>query len=99
MRKRKKGTLEDPTLDNLVPLPPDVILKREAVNHPDHYNDGKIEVIDFIEDQKLGFHLGNAVKYISRAGKKDPAKTVEDLKKAAWYIQRELDRLTKEAET
>lgn len=71
----------------------------DTVNHPSHYNTGKIEVIDFIEDQKLGFHLGNAVKYIARAGKKDPTKTVDDLKKAAWYIQRELDRLTKEAET
>ena len=40
----------------------------DNVNHPDHYTSGKIEVIDFIEDQHLGFHLGNAVKYISRAG-------------------------------
>jgi mRNA interferase MazF len=65
----------------------------DAVNHPSHYTDGKIEVIDYIEDKKLGYHLGNAVKYISRAGKKDPAKTVEDLQKAAWYIQREIERL------
>ena len=49
---------------------------------------GKIEVIDYIEDQKLPYHLGNAVKYISRAGKKDKDKTVEDLRKAVWYIQR-----------
>lgn len=60
------------------------------VNHPAHYTDGKIEVIDFIEDKNLGFHLGNAVKYISRAGKKDPAKTIEDLKKAIWYIERKI---------
>ena len=59
-----------------------------SINHPDYYNTGKIEVIDFVEDQKLGFHLGNAVKYICRAGKKDPHKTVEDLKKAVWYINR-----------
>jgi hypothetical protein len=66
----------------------------DVVNHPSHYTTGKIEVIDFIEDKGLGFHLGNAVKYISRAGKKDPAKTVEDLRKAAWYVQREIDRLS-----
>ena len=63
------------------------------VNHPDHYNHGKIEVVDFIEDQHLGFHLGNAVKYISRAGRKDPARTVEDLRKAAWYLNRQIERL------
>lgn len=68
----------------------------DPVNRPSHYTDGKIEVIDFIEDKKLGFHLGNAVKYIARAGKKDPAKKVEDLQKAVWYILREIDRLHKE---
>lgn len=60
----------------------------DNVNHPTHYTTGKIEVIDFIEDQKFPYHLGNAVKYISRAGKKDPTKTVEDLQKAVWYINR-----------
>ena len=65
----------------------------DNVNHPDHYNHGKIEVIDFIEDQHLGFHLGNAVKYISRAGRKDPARTIEDLRKAAWYLNRQIERL------
>lgn len=64
----------------------------EKVDHPSHYNAGKIEVIDFIEDQNLNFHLGNAVKYISRAGKKDPAKFREDLEKAIWYINRELKK-------
>ena len=57
-------------------------MKDDPVNHPSHYTEGKIEVIDFIEDKHLGFHLGNAVKYIVRAGKKDPNKTIEDLKKA-----------------
>ena len=66
---------------------------KEAVNSPSHYNDGKIEVIDYIEDKKLNFHRGNAVKYISRAGKKDPAKEVEDLRKAIWYLERECKRL------
>lgn len=63
------------------------------VNHPSHYNDGKIEVIDFIEDKKLNFHRGNAVKYIARAGKKNKDKEVEDLQKAIWYLNREIERL------
>lgn len=67
----------------------------DPVNHPKHYTDGKIEVIDFIEDKGLDFCLGNAVKYISRAGKKDPAKEVEDLKKAAWYLNRKIEKLQK----
>ena len=66
---------------------------RDNVNHPSHYTSGKIEVIDFIEDKELGFHLGNAVKYISRAGRKNPDKIVEDLQKAVWYINREIGRL------
>lgn len=65
----------------------------DTVNHPSHYNDGKIEVIDFIEDKHLNFHRGNAVKYISRAGKKNPDKELEDLRKAVWYINREIERL------
>lgn len=65
----------------------------DTVNHPSHYNDGKIEVIDFIEDTHLNFHRGNAVKYISRAGKKNPDKELEDLRKAVWCINREIERL------
>ena len=65
----------------------------DVVNRPKHYTDGKIEVIEFIEDKKLGFCLGNAVKYIARAGKKDPTKEVEDLKKAEWYIKRRIKEL------
>ena len=64
----------------------------DKVNHPSHYTDGEIEVIDYIEDKGFGYHLGNAVKYISRAGKKDPDKYIEDLEKAKWYIGREIDR-------
>lgn len=64
----------------------------DNVNHPANYTDGNIEVIDFIEDKKLGYHLGNAVKYIARAGKKDPDKYVEDLQKAVWYLEREIKR-------
>ena len=65
----------------------------DMVNHPAHYTDGSIEVIDFIEDKKLNYHRGNALKYLCRAGKKDPAKEVEDLQKAVWYINREIQRL------
>lgn len=68
-------------------------MQNDNVNHPSHYTDGKIEVIDFIEDKCLNFHRGNAVKYIARAGKKDKFKEVEDLEKAAWYINREIERL------
>ena len=67
----------------------------DAVNHPSHYTDGKIEVIEYIEDKKLGYHLGNAVKYISRAGKKDPSKEIEDLEKEMWYINRRIELLEK----
>jgi hypothetical protein len=65
-----------------------------TVNHPRHYNAGKIECIEFIEDQQLGFHLGNSLKYLIRAGKKDPgneAKYIEDLEKAIWYIRRRIE--------
>ena len=65
----------------------------DNVNHPSHYTYGKIEVIDAIEDWGLNFHRGNAVKYIARAGKKKYENEIEDLKKAAWYINREIERL------
>ena len=66
----------------------------DVVNHPKHYNQGKIEVIEFIEDKDLNFHRGNAIKYISRAGLKGgPDKEIEDLRKARWYIHREIERL------
>lgn len=67
----------------------------DIINHPSHYTDGKIEVIDFIEDKQLNFHRGNAIKYIARAGKKNKEKEIEDLEKAAWYINREIQRLEK----
>ncbi len=71
----------------------------DNVNRPAHYADSKIEVIDYIEDKKLGFCLGNAVKYISRAGKKKDNgrsvidKEIEDLQKAIWYINRRIYEL------
>lgn len=70
----------------------------DNVNHPSHYNMGGIEVIDAIEAWGFGdgFNRGNAIKYIARAGRKDPAKEVEDLKKARFYIDAEITRLEKE---
>lgn len=62
----------------------------DAVNHPSHYNQGAIEVIDYIEDRQFNFNVGNAVKYICRAQYK--GKTVEDLEKAVFYLKRELKR-------
>lgn len=67
--------------------------KGDNVNHPAHYTDGKIEVSDFIADKNMNFFRGNVLKYICRAGKKDPDKEIEDLKKAEWYLNREIDRL------
>ena len=69
------------------------IKMNDPVNHPSHYTDGKIEVLDFIEDKKLNYHRGNAVKYICRAGKKDPTKEAEDLEKAVFYLNREIQLL------
>ena len=65
----------------------------DNVNHPAHYTDGKIEVIDYIQDKCFNFCRGNAIKYISRAGKKDKAKEIEDLQKAVWYLNKEIERL------
>lgn len=65
----------------------------DPVNHPAHYTDGKIEVSDFIADKDFNFFRGNAIKYISRAGKKDPSREQEDLEKAIWYLQREIHRM------
>ena len=62
----------------------------DNVKHPSHYTSGKIEVWDFIIDQGLNYCLGTVVKYIARAGKKDPDKYVEDLEKAKSYIDREI---------
>jgi hypothetical protein len=63
----------------------------DPVERPAHYTRGRIEVIEFIEDQGFGYHLGNAIKYISRAGHKQDA--LEDLRKAKWYIERMIERL------
>jgi len=64
----------------------------DIINHPNHYTFGKYEVIDVIEDWQLDFRLANAVKYIARAGKKNPDKLKEDLEKAIWYIKRYVEK-------
>ncbi len=65
----------------------------DGVNHPDYYNFGNIEVIEYIEDQGFGegFCKGNALKYISRAGKKDIESEIKDLEKAVWYTRRMIE--------
>ena len=65
----------------------------DAVNSPPHYTgfSNDAEVIDITEN--LNFNRGSAVKYLARAGAKDPAKEIEDLEKAAWYVHREIKRL------
>jgi hypothetical protein len=65
----------------------------ESIDHPKHYGgkDAKHEAISVIEEWKLGFHLGNVVKYISRAGKKPAQSVLQDLKKAKWYLERYIE--------
>ena len=63
----------------------------DEVNHPAHYCDGGIETLDFILAKKLDFLLGQVVKYVSRAGKKDPTKELQDLEKAQFYLNRKIE--------
>ena len=66
------------------------IEEKEMVDHPSHYNQG-IETIEYIESWSMNFNTGNVIKYVTRAGYKD--NQLEDLKKAMWYLQREIDRI------
>lgn len=70
----------------------------EQVNHPQHYGgkDNMYETIKVVNAWGLNFNLGNAVKYISRAGRKDPTKTIEDLNKAIFYLNYEIKTLKNE---
>jgi hypothetical protein len=72
----------------------------ELVNHPNHYGgeNNPYEAIKVIEAWDLDFHLGNTVKYISRAGKKDTDKELQDLKKALWYLKRKIENLEQKKE-
>jgi hypothetical protein len=65
----------------------------DNVNSPNHYTTGGIETIDFIEAKKLGYNLGNVVKYVSRADYK--GRLIEDLRKAEWYLKREIANMEK----
>ena len=67
----------------------------DPVNHPSHYTFSKYEVIDVLEEWNLPFHLANSVKYIARAGRKDPDKIEQDLRKCIWYIDRYIKLLEK----
>jgi hypothetical protein len=67
----------------------------DLINHPAHYTDGEIEVWDYIDDKSLGYFKGNAVKYISRAGKKSHDTEIQDLEKAIAYLNREIERIKK----
>lgn len=75
----------------------DSIINKEAVDHPAHYKGGrKYEPIDVIEDWELDFCLGNTVKYISRAGRKDDI--IQELEKARWYLDYKINVLKSEKE-
>jgi hypothetical protein len=66
-------------------------VKHDSIDHPAHYTFSAIEPIDVIEAWQLGFHLGNVLKYLARAGRK--GSRIDDLKKARWYLDREIKRL------
>lgn len=85
----KKETVQVPTAEHMAKMYGNI--EHDAVNHPSHYTRGKIEVIDFIEDQQLPYHLGNVIKYIARAGYKGDK--LEDLKKARWYLDRYINEV------
>ncbi len=68
----------------------------EQIDHPEYYKKNGIEAIDFIEAHSLNFSLGNAVKYITRAGHKPNEDSITALEKARWYINREIERQRKE---
>lgn len=82
--------------------PPKIVVKEvtlaanDPVKHPSHYTRGTIETKDFIRDHGHNFNRGSAIKYIDRAGFKDPSKEVEDLQKAVQFLQFEIEWLTKE---
>jgi hypothetical protein len=94
MRKRKNATpvAPNPLMDTPDPQMPKFQPKDDPVNHPKHYTDGGIETIDFIEAKRLGYHLGNVVKYICRAGKKGTNMGLQDLQKARWYLDRAIEK-------
>lgn len=90
-RERMQSPVEIPATDgtlNIVETHFPITMEADQVNHPEHYRVGGIETIDFIEGKNLGYNLGNAVKYISRADHK--GNRLQDLHKAQWYLNREI---------
>ena len=87
------GHHNNPTQEEIIEFNREVSRKKEMIDHPNHYGgeDNPYEAIKVIEEWDLGFNLGNAVKYISRAEKK--GNKLEDLKKSIWYINREINKL------
>lgn len=78
------------------------MIDKEMVNHPDHYSFGEnnvYEVIKVIDAYNLNFYLGNTLKYIVRAGRKNPATLIEDLKKAKFYLEYEIGRIERNQKT
>ena len=90
----ESGNLEKPMVAKTVIKKRKDKLFSDVVNSPAHYTYGGIETIDFIEAKQLSYHCGNVIKYVSRAGKK--GERLEDLRKAQWYLNREIERLEKE---
>jgi hypothetical protein len=78
--------------DMQIPVKQIFPVESDNVNAPAHYTDGGIETIDYIEAKGLGYHLGNVVKYISRAGKKGTDLGMQDLRKAQWYLTRAIEK-------
>jgi len=70
---------------------------KEAVDHPGHYRSDSIEAIDVIESWQMNFNLGNVIKYVCRAGLKSND-SIEDLRKAAWYLNREISLRSKKTQ-
>lgn len=91
---KEKGLSFKARMQSAVDRPaPDIVAQHhtDMVNHPPHYKAGGVETIDFIEAKELGYHLGNVVKYVSRADHK--GNKLEDLKKAQWYLARAIEKL------
>ena len=91
---KKRKTLAAKKVAVLMGMQAQMTPKKPApdnVNHPAHYKVGGIETIDFIEAKQLNYNLGNVVKYITRADHK--GNNIEDLKKARWYLNREISKL------
>lgn len=90
------GTILDDFFDDLPCVNyQERIAAKDKVNHPEHYGgkDNPYEAIKVIEAWNLGFNLGNVVKYVSRAGKKESSKELEDLEKAKWYLDRHIEKI------